>query len=211
MDCRKGTRVAAATEKIAYSTDWASVVEEAVAEVAVNGSVISAQPGTGTVDWTPTQDGTYTLTHTVKVDGVQVGEALSATFVVKGVVAVAETQTTDVPVPYAWLRETFPSMGTMAADYEAKAKGTAANGRQVWECFVAGEDPTDAASCFAAQIDMADGKPIVRWLPDLGTARTYAVYGAVELEGEWTDVSALDAEARKAYRFFKVTVEMPRQ
>ena len=65
MDCRKGTRVAAATEKIAYSTDWASVAEEAVAEVAVNGSVISAQPGTGTVEWTPTQDGTYTLTHTV--------------------------------------------------------------------------------------------------------------------------------------------------
>ena len=74
---------------------------------------------------------------------------------------VTETQTTPVPVPYAWLDAHVPGVAHEAAAYEAAAKATAANGRKVWECYVLGLDPQDATSDFRiASFPMkADGTP----------------------------------------------------
>ena len=82
LDCRTGVRIAAPTETIRYSSAWESEDTGAVAETAVNGAVIKNASGEGSVDWTPTRGGTYTLTHVVKVNDAQVGETLTAQFVV---------------------------------------------------------------------------------------------------------------------------------
>jgi len=55
---------------------------DAVAVVSVDGKVISEQSGSGTVEWTPTRNGTYELTHQVMSGGKQVGGTMTATFVV---------------------------------------------------------------------------------------------------------------------------------
>lgn len=116
-----------------------------------------------------------------------------------------KTQTSKVKVELAWLKSYFPMLGTYYFDYEEKANETAANGHKVWECYVAGEDPTDSASKFAAEITVGeDGKPVVTYNPDLGAERAYKILGSTDLK-TWTEVP----EGREAdYNFFKVTVEM---
>ena len=131
------------------------------------------------------------------------------------------TCTTEVPVELSWIREKFGDLGNYYYDYEEKAKETAANGHKVWECYVAGEDPTDKDSRFTATIKMgADGKPIVSWKPPLNGedadgagiregVRSYSVYGKQTLDDaaeEWTPVAEGD---EGNYRFFKVGVGMP--
>ena len=124
--------------------------------------------------------------------------------------SVQATQTTGVPVPYAWLRERFPTMGGQPSDYEAKGNAAAANGRKVWECYVAGENPNDPASKFAVAIEIVNGNPVVTWSPDLGEDRVYTVRGARDLNGTWVDVTSKAPATRRAegYRFFKVEVWM---
>ena len=122
-----------------------------------------------------------------------------------------ETQSTPVAVPFAWVQEKFPSL-TDAAAFEAKASEVAANGvNKVWECYVAGIDPTDATAEFVTKIEMVDGKPVITWEPDMNEGsgktgvRTYKLLGSTDLK-TWTEV-ADDAEAN--YNFFKVEVSMP--
>ncbi len=122
--------------------------------------------------------------------------------------AASETATTPVPVPYVWLDDYLGSFG--GGDYEAAAHATGANGVTLWESYVAGLDPTDAASRFTAFISMgADGLPVVTWSPDLSGAdvpRSYTTYGKPSLgAAEWVPVT--DAN-RATMRFFKVTVEI---
>ena len=97
--------------------------------------------------------------------------------------------------------------GNAAADLEAKALAMAANGRKVWECYVAGEDPTDTRSRFKGVVAIVDGKVAISWTPNLntnGVARIYTVYGCTSLEkGEWK------TPVKPWHRFFKVTVAMP--
>ena len=131
------------------------------------------------------------------------------------------TCTTEVPVELSWIREKFGDLGNYYYDYEEKATETAANGHKVWECYVAGEDPTDKDSRFTATIKMgADGKPIVSWKPPLNGedadgagiregVRSYSVYGKQTLDDaaeEWTPVAEGD---EGKYLFFKVGVGMP--
>ena len=118
------------------------------------------------------------------------------------------TQTSDVPVPYDWLTQYNPEIIDEYDVYESAAKAMAANGCKVWECYVAGTDPTDTNSVFTATITMVDGAPVVEWSPKLGAAeesrRQYTIYGKAGLESgeEWhSPTNALD-------RFFKVGVEM---
>ena len=118
------------------------------------------------------------------------------------------TTTTPVPVPYAWLDAYVGRFG--GGDYEAAAHAPGANGVALWESYVAGLDPSDAASRFTASIALgADGTPVVTWSPDLRAAeppRAYTVYGKPTLgAAAWTPVT--DAN-RAAMRFFKVTVEV---
>ena len=58
-----GARVAAASEAIRYSTAWETTASGATAVVAVNGTTLKSATGTGSVTWTPTRNGTYTLMH----------------------------------------------------------------------------------------------------------------------------------------------------
>ncbi len=121
---------------------------------------------------------------------------------------VSETQTTPEPVPYAWL-DRYPEMTeSFGGDYEKTANSTAANGvNKVWECYVAGLNPTNATDVFRAVISMDGGKPQISWEPRLSAEeeakRTYTVEGRESLtSGSWGPTNA-------ASRFFRVRVEMP--
>lgn len=117
-----------------------------------------------------------------------------------------ETQTTAVPVPYAWLLANCPDAVDEYDVYEAVAKQPAANGRlTVADCYVAGLDPNDPAAEFKAVIEMVDGVPVVTPSPDLKDERVYKVLGKTSLEdaGEW------QYPTNALHRFFKISVEMP--
>ena len=114
---------------------------------------------------------------------------------------VTETQTTPVPVPYAWLDAHVPGVAHETEAYEAAAKATAANGRPVWACYALGLDPQDATSDFRiASFPMkADGTPDLanvafdppkaQWnVPDAPVTWK----GAATLEGPWEDVRRQD-------------------
>ena len=124
--------------------------------------------------------------------------------------ALTETQTTEVPVPYVWLRGHFPHTPDEYDAYESAAKEDAANGlNKVWECYVAGLNPTNATDVFRAEISIgADGAPIIGWEPDLneGGTKNERVY-TVEGKEYLTDKSW--APTNSASRFFRVKVSMP--
>ena len=114
-------------------------------------------------------------------------------------------------MPYAELEGRFGSyLDKAGGDYEAAAKMTGRNGCAIWESYVAGLEPDDADSKFAAKIEMLpDGTPKVTWEPDtpeLRATRTYTTYGKKTLlDSDWTPVT--DAN-KDQYHFFKVEVKM---
>ena len=117
-----------------------------------------------------------------------------------------ETQTTAVPVPYAWLLANCPDAVDEYDVYEAVAKQPAANGRlTVADCYVAGLDPNDPAAEFKAVIEMVDGAPVVTPSPDLKGARVYKVSGRTALD----DAEGWQCPATANHRFFKISVELP--
>ena len=134
---------------------------------------------------------------------------------------VTETQTTPVPVPYAWLDAHVPGVAHEAAAYEAAAKATAANGRPVWACYALGLDPQDATSDFRiASFPMkADGTPDfanvafdppkAQWnVPDAPVTWK----GAATLEGPWGTVTVEGGSpgtARPTMQFYKAEVVLP--
>ena len=128
----------------------------------------------------------------------------------------SETQTTGIPVPYAWLDAHVPGVVHGAEAYEALAKATAANGRMsVAACYVVGLDPESTTNDFKiTSFPMkADGTPDLenivfdppeaKWNVD--GARP-AVKGAASLDGEWQTVTE---ENKASFRFFKVEVVLP--
>ena len=120
-------------------------------------------------------------------------------------VATETSTTADVPVPYAWLDRYYPGQGASSADYETLGNAVAANGLSVWQCYLAGLDPTNAASCLRVSIRMENGAPVVTWSPvspvSEGLGYIYRVRGRADL-GE-----ALWAPTNAATRFFKVFLE----
>ncbi len=125
-------------------------------------------------------------------------------FVWEPVPAVEETQTTEVPVPFAWLKAKYSEL-TDAASYEAKANEMASNGvNKVWECYVIGLEPTAVDARFVASIEMVEGVPKVTWSPDLGAERVYKVFGSTDLK-TWTEVTD---KTKSSCNFFRVRVEM---
>ena len=120
------------------------------------------------------------------------------------------TSTTPTPVPYVWLDANVkPLVSRFYGDYEAAAHVSAANGvNKVWECYVAGLGPTNAADIFRTVIWMENSKPQISWEPRLSAEdeakRTYTIYGRESLtDGEWT------TPTNAASRFFKVKVTLP--
>ena len=129
---------------------------------------------------------------------------------------VMETQTTPVPVPYAWLEAHIPVTMHTSDAYDAAAKAMAANGRKVWECYVVGLDPEIATNDFKiTSFPMkADGTPdfanIVfdppqaRW--NVPGARAVIKGAAALSDTEWPEVTE---QNKASFRFFKVEVELP--
>ncbi len=114
------------------------------------------------------------------------------------------TKTTPVPVPYAWL-ESYALAGS--GDYEAAAFATAANGENaVWECYVAGLDPTNPDSRLLATIRMEGDTPVVGYLPprpEHTPAEWYHVVGKADLaDEEWEELA-------DGQRFFMVKIVIP--
>ena len=115
-----------------------------------------------------------------------------------------------ITIPASWLNEKAASIvAAQSGDYEAAALATAANGvNKVWECYVAGLNPTNATDVFRTVISMEGGKPVIGWTPDLnegGTKqeRVYTVEGRESLtSGSWGPTNA-------ASRFFRVKVALP--
>ena len=132
------------------------------------------------------------------LDGVAWTPAGAASVVVEG-----------VSIPIAWLDEAAASIvAANGGDFAAAARATAANGRdKVWECYVAGLDPTNATSRLLATIEMENGEPVVTWTPDLNeggtkSERVYTVEGQERLGDGWGPTNATS-------RFFRVKVAMP--
>ena len=129
---------------------------------------------------------------------------------------VTETQTTPVPVLYAWLDAHVPGVAHESEAYEAAAMATAANGRKVWECYVVGLDPQTMdefkISAFPMKTDgtpdlanIAVDPPKSQW--NVPGARA-VVKGAATLDGEWKAVEGATAAEKAAMRFFMVVVEV---
>ena len=124
---------------------------------------------------------------------------------------------TPAAVPHEFLEDRAPSLlAECGGDYEAAANAPAANGvNKVWECYVAGIDPTDEEARFEATIEIgADGKPEVKWNPPLSeeeaAKRTYRTYGKKTLDPKegWTDVTDVEDLDAAGWKFFKAAVEM---
>ena len=100
-----------------------------------------------------------------------------------------------------------------ASDYEKAANSVAANGLNVFENYIAGLDPTDASSCFNANISFTNNIPCISWSTSLNPVgfkeglRWYTIYGKKLLDdADWEEVT--DGKESN-YNFFKVGVELP--
>ena len=126
--------------------------------------------------------------------------------------SVSHPITTSDGMPMAieksWLDENAaPYMAEYDGDYEKTANAKAANGMKVWECYVAGLNPTDSDNRFEARIEIQNGHPVITWNPNLNVdeqKRVYTIYGNEKLNADgWT------SPTNSLHRFFKVGVEMP--
>ena len=113
-----------------------------------------------------------------------------------------------MPVPHYWLRDHYPLIADVKEAYEAAAWAMASNGlNAVWECYVAGIDPTDRTALFRALISLNGDKPVISWTPKLSaeeeSERVYTVFGREALgSGVWI------TPTNAASRFFKIGVEL---
>lgn len=116
--------------------------------------------------------------------------------------AVAQTTTTPVPVPFAWL-DLFAGL-VQNGDYEAAAWGDQdSDNKKTWEEYVTGTQPLNPASVFIATIQLEGASPFIGWIPDLTPQRVYTVEGKERLvDIEWTPTN-------NASRFFRVKVSLP--
>ena len=116
--------------------------------------------------------------------------------------------TATVPsVPFAWLLDYYPNANSASFDSLAASKGL--NNYFVWQSYVAGLIPTNAASRFVADIKVSNGKPAITWKPDLGTKRAYTLLGKPSLDATLWQPVADTNNIPTALRFFKVEVNLP--
>jgi hypothetical protein len=95
-------------------------------------------------------------------------------------------------------------LGLAGGDYETAALADVdGDGQTAWQEYVAGTEPTNLESVLRSLITVSNGESWVSWIPDLGTARMYTVYGRTNLtEGIW-------GATNTGTRFFRVNVWMP--
>lgn len=114
----------------------------------------------------------------------------------------ASTTTTPIPVPYAWL-DSFSGL-VVDGDYEAAAKADPDHdGMSMWQEYLAGTSPTNAASVLQATIRQVGAELVVGWTPDLTPMRVYTVEGKEKLtDPSWGSTNA-------ATHFYRVRVQLP--
>ena len=127
-------------------------------------------------------------------------------------VPVQETQTTPVPVPHTWIDDYPALLAAQSGDYEAAANATAANGRKVWACYVAGLDPSDPLDDFRIAAFWMEGdvpKFEFNHTTD-GSGNSFLPYvkplGKAKLADGWRHVPE---GGNPAFRFFAVEVVPP--
>lgn len=116
----------------------------------------------------------------------------------------------DVVVPERWFKKYYPN-STMS---KPALSVTAANGRSVWECYVAGLDPTDKDDDLVADITFENGVPKVSIANGEKSNRIYRIYATKSLDGletplDVTNVPDLSVEPYGDYRFFRISAELP--
>lgn len=129
----------------------------------------------------------------------------------------AVTKLNDVAVPYSWLYEHgLLDVHSPEIAVTMKTGKHDGSGRElsVEDDFVAGTNPNDAGSQFKVSIALEDGKPIVKWEPDLNKGgmknlRKYTTWCCQSLDGTWVDYDSVEDADKDLFRFFKVTVSMP--
>ena len=111
-------------------------------------------------------------------------------------------------VPVAWIENL--GLGSAAPESAAAvaAEDPDGDGMSTAEEYVAGTDPTDAASVFTSRLAVQDGVPTVSWTPDLGGERRYRVWAKRDMtEERWTNVTDIAEPGAEGWRFFAVGVE----
>jgi hypothetical protein len=125
---------------------------------------------------------------------------------------------TTTGVPHDWLEENAEGvLAEAGGDYEAAAKAAAANGRAVWECYVAGLSPTDPEAEFKVVSFRLENRKI-EWEcePDWSEApgaqrRDYHVEGATSLKAcDWANIGEADDVEAGGWQYFRVAVEVPK-
>ena len=170
-----------------------------------------------------TRDGDYATTVTLNVEqgvvyrivgmtgGSSETEGYAGTFTLGWAgnltVVSTETSTTEVPVPYTWLDTYFAGQGTSAQAYETLATADQdGDGFTTWQEYLAGTDPTSAASCLQVSIRMEGTTPILEWNVTNSNVQAlgyrYVPKGKVNL----TDSGAWQPSAVN-HRFFKLFIE----
>ena len=157
-----------------------------------------------TLDFEAEQGVTYRIVGMMGYDG-----SGTFTFTWSGDLTVAstETSTTEVPVPYTWLDTYFAGQGTSAQAYETLANADQdGDGFTTWQEYLAGTDPTSAASCLQVSIRMEGTTPILEWNVTNSNVQAlgyrYVPKGKVNL----TDSGAWQPSAAN-HRFFKLFIE----
>ena len=157
-----------------------------------------------TLDFEAEQGVTYRIVGMMGYDG-------SGTFTLtwSGDLTVVSTEpsTTEVPVPYTWLDGYFAGQGTGAQAYETLANADQdGDGFTTWQEYLAGTDPTNAASCLQVSIRMEGTTPILEWNVTNNNVQAlgyrYVPKGKVNL----TDSGAWQPSAAN-HRFFKLFIE----
>ena len=149
--------------------------------------------------------------ETYRIVGMSCGEQYTDQFVLDWsgnlTVVSTETSTTEVPVPYTWLDGYFAGQGTSAQAYENLANADQDNdGFTTWQEYLAGTDPTSAASQLKATIRMEGSTPVVEWnttnsnLNALGYRYVPKGKSSLTAAGDWQP-------AATGHRFFKVFIE----
>lgn len=113
-------------------------------------------------------------------------------------------------VPERWFATYHPGQTITREQLLAKA----ANGRSVWECYVAGLDPTDEDDDLVADITFENGVPKVSIAKGEKSNRIYRIYATKSIDGletplDVTNVPDLSAEPYGDYRFFRISAELP--
>ena len=93
--------------------------------------------------------------------------------------------------------------------FGAFANIVGANGRTLWANWLAGLDPSNPNDDFTLSIAVTNGVPSLSWTPDLGTARTYTIWGCRDLTSTdgWRTAQT-EEHGTPPHRFFKVKEEL---